>query len=90
MGGVEEIGAAKVNGQIRIFRNVSASGSSNLMSDDNDDADESATELRAKAAHCMSLAKFMSKDTRMRLIQIASDYLERAVMLEQEQRRKDE
>jgi hypothetical protein len=48
---------------------------------------ESAAALRAKATSFMNIAKLMGKDTRARMIQMASDYFERAVRLEEEQRR---
>ncbi len=51
-----------------------------------DDDLESAGGLRAKAAHCMSVAKIVeTEDTRTRLIQMASEYLVRAVQLEHDQ-----
>ena len=65
----------------------SASLKANLMS--NDPADETSVSLRAKAAHCVSIAKFMSEDTRARLIQMASDCLERAGVLEKESHGRD-
>jgi len=57
------------------------------MSDDHDPLEESAVALRAKATHCMRLAKFMGNETGARLMQMASDYIERAVMLEQPRKR---
>jgi hypothetical protein len=59
------------------------------MSDD-DPVDESAAALRAKAEHCMKIADWMGPETRSRLIQLANDYLERAVLLEEHARKKDE
>jgi hypothetical protein len=50
---------------------------------------EGAAALRAKATSFMNIAKLMGKDTRARMIQMASDYFERAVRLEEEQRRRD-
>ena len=58
------------------------------MSDDEDEnADwESAVALRAKAAHCMDLAKILSEPARTRLLQMADNCLERAAILEQRDR----
>lgn len=53
------------------------------MSNDDDPEDESPVALRAKAAHCMRLAELMGPETRARLVQTASDYLERAVKPEE-------
>jgi hypothetical protein len=50
---------------------------------DDDPQDESAAALRAKAAHCRSVAQLMGNETRARLIRMASDFLERARRLEQ-------
>jgi hypothetical protein len=53
------------------------------MSDDDDW--ESAGALRAKAAHCLSVAELMGdmgEQTRARLIRIATKYLERAAQLD--------
>ena len=47
---------------------------------------QSATALRAKAAHCMSVAELMGVETRARLVRIATDYLERAAQLEQDEK----
>ena len=47
-----------------------------------DDYLESATGLRAKASHCMSVADLMGDETRARLIRIATKYLVRAAQLE--------
>jgi hypothetical protein len=55
------------------------------MSDD-DAEDESAPALRAKAEHCMSVAKLMGDNTRAKLMRIATKYLERASKLEQSKR----
>jgi hypothetical protein len=50
---------------------------------------ESAVALRAKATSFMNIAKLMGKDTRARMTKMAGDYFERAVRLEEEQRRRD-
>lgn len=50
---------------------------------DDDPQDESAAALRAKAAHCRSVAALMGNETRARLIRMASDFLERASKLDQ-------
>jgi hypothetical protein len=52
-----------------------------------DDDPESAAALRAKAAHCMNVAKLMGEETRARLIRIATEYLERAAQLEQDEKK---
>jgi hypothetical protein len=57
------------------------------MSDDDDPVDDSAPALRAKAEHCMSLAKLMGEETRTRLIRIATEYLERAAQLERDEKK---
>ena len=54
-----------------------------MPDDDDDQAEESATALRAKAAHCLSVAKLMGGETRARLEKMANDCIERAIMLEQ-------
>lgn len=62
-----------------------------LMSDDDENDDwESPVALRAKAAHLIDLATIMGEETRIRLMRIASEYLERAVKLEERQRKGDE
>jgi hypothetical protein len=53
------------------------------MSNDDKPEDESAPALRAKAAHCMSVADLMGEETRARLIRMAGVFLERATKLEQ-------
>jgi hypothetical protein len=58
------------------------------MSDDDVPEDDSLVALRAKAAHSMALAGHMSEGTRARLVQMASDHLERAARLEKEARKK--
>jgi hypothetical protein len=59
-----------------------------MSEDDDDPAHESAVALRAKAEHCVQLAKIMRPATRARLIQIATDYLEQAAALEERERNK--
>jgi len=54
-----------------------------MADDPTDEADESAVALRAKAAHCRSLAEIMGPETGARLMQLADDYLKRAALLEQ-------
>ena len=56
------------------------------MSND-DPGDESATALRAKAEHCMSLAKFLGEEMRTKLIRAATEYLERAAQLEHDEKK---
>jgi hypothetical protein len=51
---------------------------------------ETAAALRAKAERCMRLAYFMRDDVKETLVAMASDYLERAVRLEERQRKRDE
>lgn len=55
---------------------------------DDDPADESAAALRAKAEHCIELAKMMSDAARAKLLQMAQRYGERARVLEQREREK--
>jgi hypothetical protein len=55
----------------------------NAMSDP---TDETAISLRAKAERCMRLSRFMRDDIRDRLVGMASDYLERAIELEERRR----
>jgi hypothetical protein len=57
------------------------------MSDD-DPEDESATALRVKAEHCMSLAKLTGEEMRAELIRAATEYLERAAQLEHNEKSK--
>ena len=53
-----------------------------------DDDPENASALRAKAAHCISAAKIIeTEETRIRLIQMASDYLVHAIQLEYDQKK---
>ena len=52
-----------------------------------DDDPESAIGLRAKAAHCMSVAELMGEETRARLVRIATEYLERAAQLERDEKK---
>lgn len=59
----------------------------NPMSDDDDPVEDSATALRAKAAHCIAIAKFMGEETRARLLRFAADCLERAEKLEQSEKK---
>jgi hypothetical protein len=47
-----------------------------------DPFDESAAALRVKAEYYRSLAELMGEETRARLIQMATEFLERAVKLE--------
>jgi len=56
------------------------------MCDENDDW-ESAIALRAKAAHCLSVSELMGEETRVRLIRLATQYLERAAQLERHEKR---
>lgn len=59
-----------------------------MSDDDLEDDLESVVALRAKAAHCLAVAKVMeTEDTRARLTQMASDYLARAGQLEQDQKK---
>lgn len=55
-----------------------------------DPINETAAALRAKAERCMRLAWYMRDDIRETLVGMASDYLERAVKLEEKQRKRDE
>jgi len=55
-----------------------------------DPLNETAAALRAKAERCMRLAWYMPDDVRETLTGMASDYLERAVKLEEKQRKRDE
>jgi hypothetical protein len=55
-----------------------------------DPLNETVAALRAKAERCMRLAYFMQDDVKATLLAMASDYLERAVRLEERQRRRDE
>ena len=50
---------------------------------------ETAAALRAKAERCMRVAGFQRQDIRLVLVAMASDYLERAVQLEEKQRKRD-
>ena len=52
-----------------------------------DDDPDSAVGLRAKAAHCMSVAEFVGEETRVRLVRIATEYLERAAQLERDEKK---
>lgn len=54
-----------------------------------DPVNETAAALRAKAERCMRLAWHMPDDVRETLVAMASDYLERAVRLEEKQRKRD-
>ena len=54
-----------------------------------DPLSESAVALRAKAERCMRLSFFMRDDIKETLVAMASDYLERAVKLEEKQRQRD-
>ena len=59
-----------------------------MSDDDPEDHSESAVALRAKAAHCLAVAKVVDTEaTRARLIQIASDYLVRAAQLDHDQKK---
>lgn len=63
---------------------VNVSSREYTMADDPvDPADESAVALRAKAAHCLSLAEIMGPETSARLVQLANDCLKRAALLEE-------
>ena len=55
------------------------------MSDDDDW--DNAIALRAKAAHCMSLAEIMGEEMRAKLIRVATKYLERAAQLERDEKK---
>ena len=57
------------------------------MPDDENDDWDSPVALRAKAAHCISVAELMGKETRARLIRIAAKYLERATQLERDEKK---
>ncbi|MBR0712915.1 hypothetical protein [Bradyrhizobium liaoningense] len=54
-----------------------------MADDPADEADESPGALRAKAAHCLSLAEIMGPETSAKLVQLANDYLRRAALLEE-------
>lgn len=51
---------------------------------------DTAAALRAKAERCTRFAWYMPDDVRETLTEIASDYLERAVKVEEKQRKRDE
>jgi hypothetical protein len=53
-----------------------------------DSVTETAADLRVKAEQCMRLSRFMRDDIRDRLVGMASDYLERAIELEEQRREK--
>ena len=58
-----------------------------MSGDELEPADETAAVLRAKAAHCIDVAPLMGSQTRARLVLMAGDCLERAVVLESNQQR---
>jgi hypothetical protein len=56
-----------------------------------DPLNDAATSLRARAERCMRLSAYMPDEgTRAALLQMASDYFERAVHLEEKQRKRDQ
>ena len=55
-----------------------------------DPLNKTAAALRAKADRSMRLAWFMNEDVRKTLVEMASYYFERAVQLDERQRRRDE
>jgi hypothetical protein len=77
--------AASVGGLFRARAKLAAPGrarrgESSLMADD--PFDESAAALRVKAEYYRNVAELVGEGTRARLIQMATEFLERAVKLE--------